>query len=306
MSAGRREAATAQRLTGIKRRVGAVATLAPVPSSPPAPPARRYVLPHRNLWSVDALTRADVLGLIDTAHELRRAERAGEAAAPLRGKNLALLCDAPGRGTALLRRAAAELGAHVAQLRPSDSHLHDGELDDTARMLGRLYDAIDCSAMPAPLVERVEVDAGVPVYNGLGDDDHPTHVLADLLGAHERSGKPLAELRVALVGDARTPCADALLQAAALAGIELRVVAPAGQEPAAGRWRHAEQCARASGARLRRVDSADAATRDADLVIDAGVQPWTVHAAGGVPVDDAERARDWRYTLQALLVNTMT
>ena len=264
------------------------------------------VLSHRNLWSIDALTRADVLALFDTARQLRRAERAGRGAAPLRGKNLALLCDAPGRGASVLRRAAVELGAQVAQLRPSDSHLHNGELDATARLLGRLYDAIDCTAMPATLIERVESDAGVPVYNGLGDENHPTHALADLLGVHERSGKPLAELRVAYLGDARTPRSDALLQAAALTGIELRIAAPAGQEPTPARLRHAEQLARQSQARLRLVDSADEAAREADVVIDAnGGERWALRA-GGVPVDDAERASDWRYTLQALLVNTMT
>ena len=101
----------------------------------------------------------------------------------LRGKNLGLLCEADDDGdAALFRRAAVELGAHVAHIRPSLSELSTPqEVQHTARMLGRLYDAVECQGMAPALVQQVGNDAGVPVYDGIASQDHPTARLAALL-----------------------------------------------------------------------------------------------------------------------------
>lgn len=142
----------------------------------------RPSIPHRHLWSVESLSPADIRDVLDTARRLRLAAREGQAGAPLRGRNIALLNDAaPDDGADGLRSAALGLGAQVSHLRPSDSRLLTDNPDPaTVRLLGRLYDAIDCEAMPPALVADVAREAGVPVFNGLGGSCHPTRVLAEL------------------------------------------------------------------------------------------------------------------------------
>lgn len=250
-------------------------------------------LHHRSLWSLDALSRDDVLALLETARALKRA---GALPRTLRGKNIALLSDTAGNGhVAAFERAAASLGARVAKIHPGASPGTTYGPNGTARVLGRLYDAIDCEGLDPRYVQEIDRDAGVPVYNGLAGDTHPTHVLAVLLGLQERSGKPLAQLRVAYLGDPRTPAGDALLQAAALTGMELRVAAPRKRWPAAERMRQLQAQAERSGARLSLIELEDAATEGADCVLEARqVEPTAT------PTDDQ------RYTLQAMLLSTIS
>lgn len=121
--------------------------------------------------------------LLASARALKRAALAGTSLKPLRGKNIGLLCDDPGsRDARLFAQAAAELGARVAQLLPSTSGLLAREdVPHTARMLGRLYDAMECQGLPADLVRQVRDGAGVPVYDGLASATHPSAALAGLL-----------------------------------------------------------------------------------------------------------------------------
>jgi ornithine carbamoyltransferase len=222
-------------------------------------------LPHRSTWSLQNLSCDDVLALLDGAGRLKRAARAGQPCTPLRGKNLALLGEVE---DGLLRRAATELGAKVAFLSAQGGH----GLNGSARLLGRLYDAVDGGRMPDAALEQLNRDAGVPVFNGLGADDHPSRVLAELLTIQEHAGKALAGLRVLFIGDPETPCGKALRRAAALTGIDLRLGGPRG---------------------------------DAQFVLDASSPAhWTLSDANG-PIDDAERADDRRFVVQALLANTI-
>jgi ornithine carbamoyltransferase len=245
-------------LTPVKRGVLALGSLAVVSFSSPA-------LPHHSVWSLDSLSRTDVMALLDGAGLLKQAARAGQPSTPLRGKNLALLGEGQNQ---LLGRAATELGAKVAFLSaPAGSGL-----TDSARLLGRLYDAVDGGPMAAAALEQLDRDAGVPVFNGLGADEHPTRVLAELLAMRERAGKPLSGLKLVFIGDPDTACGKALRQAAALTGIDLRLGGP----PA-----------------------------DADFVIDASSPThWTLSDRNG-PIDDVERADDRRYIVQALLTNAI-
>ena len=128
----------------------------------------------------------DVSVVLANARTLQRAAQVGMTQPQLRGKNLGLLCEADDDGdAALFRRAAVELGAHVAHIRPSLSELSTPqEVQHTARMLGRLYDAVECQGMTPALVQQVGVDAGVPVYDGIASQDHPTAKLAELLGGN--------------------------------------------------------------------------------------------------------------------------
>lgn len=148
------------------------------PLSPSLPTRRAALAPER------------AAALLKQARALQRAAAAGTFAPLLRGKNIGLLCEAAEGGeAALFRRAAAELGAQVAHVRPSlTDQSTPREIRHTALMLGRLYDAIECQDMAAPLVERLGREAGVPVYDGLASDRHPTACLADLLDAPAAHG----------------------------------------------------------------------------------------------------------------------
>jgi ornithine carbamoyltransferase len=271
-------------------------------------PTEMYPRPnihHRNLWSVDSLSRSDVLDVLETARRLKQARLSGHAVTPLRGCNLALLNDAPpADGTGSLRHAALDLGAQVSHLRPSESRIAPDAPDEaTARMLGRLYDAIDCEAMAPDLVARVAQSAGVPVFNGLGSHGHPTRVLAELLNMQDQcGGKPLDSLSVCFVGDPRTPCGDALLHAAAATGMELRIAAPRHRWPPPELLERLRARAVARGERLRLYESADQAGKGTDIVVDAQTDPpWPMGGQVG-----ADRGQYRQFTLQALLVSAIS
>ena len=224
-------------------------------SAPPQPLVARRPVAHRRL------------ALLDIARALKRANAAGSAQRPLRGKNLALLSDkTPDGKSSNFQRAATELGAQVAHVRPGESGIEGASR--AARLLGRLYDAIDCEGLDAATLSRSTAKPACPVFNGLADDAHPTRVLATLLDLQDRSGPPLAGLRVAYLGDASTPRGDALLQAAALTGMELRIGAPRDAWPDAQRLEHATRVAQTTGARLLLLESATDAADGADFVLD--------------------------------------
>lgn len=263
----------------------------------------RQTLHHRQLWSAEFLSRPDVLGVLETARSLKQANRNGQAAAPLRGRNVALLDDTvPADGAGSLRHAATALGAKVSHLRPSEARIAAESTDAaTVRMLGRLYDAIDCEDMPLELVARVARDAGVPVFNGLGNPCHPLRVLGDLLTMQEHSGKTFDRLSVRYAGDPRTPCAEALLRAAASTGMELRIASARDRWPPPELWERLKAGAVAGGERLRLYESPEQAGDDADILLDAPADAaWTMAGVG-----EAERSADRRFALQALLLATI-
>jgi ornithine carbamoyltransferase len=137
---------------------------------------------HRSPIDFSRLSPRDVNAVLASAQTLRRAALTGATQPLLRGKNFALLSETDDAGAALFRRAAVELGAHVAQIRPSLSELSTPtDVEHTARMLGRLYDALECQGMPAALVQQVGAGAGVPVYDGIALPGHPTARLAEQL-----------------------------------------------------------------------------------------------------------------------------
>jgi ornithine carbamoyltransferase len=184
----------------------------------------QHALGHRRLWSLDALSRRDVQALLDGARAIGRAARSATPCRALRGMKIARLGQGPAdTGVAAFDRAATELGAQVTPIRPSDSHLGEaGEARRTAGMLGRLYDAIDCSGLPDGTLLTLERDAGVPVFNGLAGRDHPVRVLVELLALQALGQRPLAALSVRFGGAAPSSRERALRQAAALAGIDLQ------------------------------------------------------------------------------------
>lgn len=145
----------------------------------------RLSLNQSGLVAFTSLTPHDVAALLAAAHALQQAAQQGAVQPLLRGKKFGLLCEAYGSGNddaALFCRAAVELGAHVAHIRPSLwQHSAVQELHESARLLARLYDAVECQGMPAAAVQGLRVHADVPVYDGLASSQHPSSRVAELL-----------------------------------------------------------------------------------------------------------------------------
>jgi ornithine carbamoyltransferase len=141
-------------------------------------------LKHRSLASFESMAPRDASALLASADTLRRAAEAGATQPLLRGKNFGLMSEADDEaGAALFRRSVVELGGHVAHIRTSLSARSTGqEVQHTARMLGRLYDAVECQGLASDIVQRVGDDAGVPVFDGIACHNHPTAKLIGQLG----------------------------------------------------------------------------------------------------------------------------
>ena len=140
-------------------------------------------LSYHGVLAFDPISPRDVTIVLNHARALALAARSGQFRASLRGRNFGLMCEADQSGdAALFHRAAVELGAHVAYIRPSLTELSTPQdVQHTARMLGRLYDAVECQGMAPDLVLQMGIDAGVPVYDGIASQHHPTAKLDALL-----------------------------------------------------------------------------------------------------------------------------
>ena len=145
-------------------------------------------LSHHGRLAFEPIAPRDVAFVLDNARALQLAAQVGDLRALLRGRKFGLMCEIDddsdsASDAALFRRAAVELGAHVAHIRPSLTELSTPqEVLQTARMLGRLYDAVECQGMAANLVHRLDADAGVPVYDAIASQRHPTAKLDGMLG----------------------------------------------------------------------------------------------------------------------------
>lgn len=181
-------------------------------------------VPHRHLWSPERLSSADLHTLLDTAAALKRAKQRDHGWGPLRGRHLALLSSVATDDAVLaFQRAVQGLGGTVARLDTQDWRSSAGErVPDAARMLGRLYDAIDCCDLPEPLLEQIDAHCGVPVFNGLACTNHPLRVVGALLTMREAGAKPLNRLHVQFNGDTQGPRQHAAAVLARLAGIDVR------------------------------------------------------------------------------------
>ena len=175
--------------------------------------------------------------LLQLSEALKTAKYAGVEAKRLEGKEIALIFEKTSTRTrSAFEVAAFDQGAHVTYLDPSGSQLgHKESVADTARVLGRMYDAIEFRGNAQTDVEELAAYAGVPVYNGLTNEWHPTQMLADFLTMHEASGKPYDALAYAFVGDCRFNMGRSLLAMGALMGADVRLAGPVVAAPAAGR-----------------------------------------------------------------------
>ncbi|MFC5905877.1 ornithine carbamoyltransferase [Streptacidiphilus monticola] len=166
--------------------------------------------------------------LLDLAAQLKAARYAGTEQQRLTGRNIALIFEKISTRTrCAFETAAHQQGAHTTYLDPAGSQFgHKESLRDTARVLGRMFDAIEYRGTAQDRVEDLATYSGVPVYNGLTDQWHPTQMLADMLTMREHSDKPLHQVSFAYLGDARNNTANSLLVTAALLGMDVRMVAP--------------------------------------------------------------------------------
>ncbi|MPV38381.1 ornithine carbamoyltransferase [Georgenia subflava] len=212
--------------------------------------------------------------LLDLAAELKAAKKAGAEERRLVGKNIALIFEKTSTRTrSAFEVAAYDQGAHVTYLDPAGSQIgHKESVKDTARVLGRFYDAIEYRGARQADVETLAEFAGVPVLNGLTDEWHPTQMLADGLTMREHAPvvggrrKRDDEIAFAFVGDARFNTAHSLLVSGAMLGMDVRLVAPAGLQPDAAVVAQAQEVAARTGARLTVTDDVAAGVRGVDFV----------------------------------------
>ena len=194
--------------------------------------------------------------LLELAAELKATKKAGREVPRLVGKNIALIFEKTSTRTRCSFEVAAyDQGARVTYLDPSGSQMgHKESVADTARVLGRFYDGIEFRGKEQAHVETLAELSGVPVWNGLTDQWHPTQMLADQLTMIEHSGKPIQQIAFAYLGDARNNVANSLLISAALMGMDVRMVAPAQLQPETEIIDAAHDLAATSGARITITD----------------------------------------------------
>ncbi len=187
-----------------------------------------HKLRNRNFLKELDFTPAELGHLIDLSAHLKAAKYGGYERARLVGRNVALIFEKTSTRTRCAFEVAAhDQGAQVTYLGPEGSQIgHKESMKDTARVLGRMYDGIEYRGSAQELVETLGAHAGVPVWNGLTDEWHPTQILADFLTMREHTTKPLTDVAFAYCGDSRNNVGNSLLVAGAMLGVDVRIVAP--------------------------------------------------------------------------------
>lgn len=206
----------------------------------------------RHLLKEVDLTRQELIDLLDLAAALRAEKQAGSERPRLMGRNIALIFEKDSTRTRCAFEVAAhDQGAHVTYLGPEGTHIGQGEtMKDTARVLGRMFDGIEYRGFAQESVETLAQCSGVPVWNGLTDQWHPTQMLADMLTMRDHAAKPIEEIRYCYLGDARNNTARSLLVTGALLGMDVRIIGPEELWPTADLQAMAAQLADRSGAHV--------------------------------------------------------
>lgn len=183
-------------------------------------------LKGRSFLTLLDFNKEEIRYLLDLAHELKAKKKRGELGEELKGKNIVLIFDKSSTRTRCsFEVGAVDEGAHVTYL--SNSHMNKKEsLEDTARVFGRMYDAIEYRGFGQDIVEDLARYSGVPVWNGLTDVDHPTQVLADFMTMEEHLQKPLEQVNLTFVGDLSDNVMYALMYGSAIMGIRFKAVGP--------------------------------------------------------------------------------
>jgi ornithine carbamoyltransferase len=223
----------------------------------------------KNFLKLADFSPQEITYLLDLSAELKEAKRDGREEQKLRGKNIALIFEKDSTRTRCAFEVAAyDQGAHVTYLGPSGSHMgHKESVKDTARVLGRMYDAIEYRGFGQEIAEELAAHAGVPVYNGLTDEWHPTQMLADYLTFREHLDKPLSEVTFCYLGDARFNMADSYLVSGAKLGMDVRIAAPKSLWPREEVVELARSVADETGAQITITDDVAEAVKGADVLL---------------------------------------
>jgi ornithine carbamoyltransferase len=223
----------------------------------------------RHLLTLNDYSADELTYLLDLAAQLKAAKKAGREEQLLRGKEIALIFEKDSTRTRCAFEVAAyDQGAHVTYLGPGGSHIgHKETVKDTARVLGRMYDAIEFRGFDETAVDELAKWSGVPVYNGLTDDWHPTQILADFLTFREHSDKPLNEVVFCYLGDARFNMADTYLVGGAKLGMDVRIAAPKSLWPRDEIVTFAKETAEAAGGSITITDDVAEAVKGADFLL---------------------------------------
>jgi ornithine carbamoyltransferase len=223
----------------------------------------------RDLLSLADFSPDEITYLIDLAAELKAAKEAGHEEQKLVGKEIALIFEKDSTRTRCAFEVAAyDQGAHVTFIGPSGSHMgHKETVKDTARVLGRMYDAIEYRGFAQETAEELAHWSGVPVYNGLTDEWHPTQILADFLTFREHVPKPLGEVVFCYLGDARFNMADSYLIGGAKLGMDVRIASPKSLWPRDEIVELARAIARETGAKITITEDVGEAVRGCDVLL---------------------------------------
>ncbi len=224
-------------------------------------------LKNKHFLKLLDFTPAEIEGLIDFAAELKAKKKAGIPHELCKGKNIALIFEKTSTRTRCAFEVAAhDLGAHVTYLDPSGSQIGKKEsIADTARVLGRMFDGIEYRGFGQEIVEELAKYAGVPVWNGLTNEFHPTQILADFLTIRERFGK-LSGIKLVYMGDARYNMGNSLMVGAAKLGMHFVACAPKKYFPDAALVAECEAIAKETGAVLEFSEDVKGATAGADVI----------------------------------------
>jgi ornithine carbamoyltransferase len=225
-------------------------------------------LRHRSFVKELDFTAEELRELIALSATLKAAARARREQQYLTGKKIALIFEKTSTRTRCAFEVAAyDQGAHVTYLGPEGSQIgHKESMKDTARVLGRYYDAIEYRGFGQDVVEELAAYAGVPVYNGLSDEFHPTQMLADMLTMTEHSTKPLGDIAYCYVGDARFNTGNSLMITGGKLGMDVRICAPRSLWPGPVLVQTAHELAKESGGRLQLTDDVDLAVGGVDYL----------------------------------------
>jgi ornithine carbamoyltransferase len=227
-----------------------------------------FNLKNRHFLKELDFTPEELQFLLKLSADLKAAKYGGYEEPRLKGKNIALIFEkASTRTRCAFEVAAYDQGAHVTYLDPSGSQLGNKEtIKDTARVLGRMYDGIEYRGFGQARVEELAKYAGVPVWNGLTNEFHPTQILADLLTMIEHSDKPLRQIKLAYLGDARFNMGNSLLIGAAKMGMDFRIVAPKSVQPDPALVTAAKDIAKETGAKITLTEDVDSGVKDCDFI----------------------------------------
>ena len=227
-----------------------------------------YNLRNRSFLKLLDFSPREIRFLLDLAADLKKAKYAGTEQPRMTGKNIALIFEKTSTRTRCAFEVAAhDQGAHVTYLGPTGSQIGIKEsMADTARVLGRMFDGIEYRGFKQTTVEDLAKYSGVPVWNGLTNEFHPTQILADFLTMEEHSDKPLNQVSYAYLGDARFNMGNSLLVGGAKMGMDVRIVAPKALWPAKELIEECRAIAAETGARITITDDVDAGVKGCDFI----------------------------------------